>query len=146
MPQKPSVPRTCAWCGKEFLAQPRDAAKGRARFCSRYCCGAAGGRRTNELHPQVGEGNHNFKGWLTRDKVAYVRRSEAKYPARARARHEAKKAMMRGELVRPAACTRCGATDQPIHAHHPNYRKPLSVEWLCRPCHRALHEGLRQAS
>lgn len=42
-----------------------------------------------------------------------------------------------GRLTR-APCERCGGTED-IEGHHPDYSKPLEVEWLCRACHRALH-------
>ena len=31
-------------------------------------------------------------------------------------------------------CERCGPTDR-IERHHPDYRKPLVIEVLCKPCH-----------
>lgn len=45
-------------------------------------------------------------------------------------------ALSRGRLARQP-CRDCGAT--PAEAHHKDYAKPLEVEWLCRPCHRAHH-------
>jgi len=42
----------------------------------------------------------------------------------------------RGRLV-PQPCARCGAPDAEMH--HPDYGKPLEVEWLCRSCHLTLH-------
>ena len=51
---------------------------------------------------------------------------------------EAKAAILRafrsGALVRPGACSECGADCKP-DAHHPDYSKPLDVVWLCRTCH-----------
>lgn len=41
----------------------------------------------------------------------------------------------RGKLI-PQPC-RCGSTK--VEMHHPDYSKPLMVEWLCRPCHREIH-------
>lgn len=34
-------------------------------------------------------------------------------------------------------CQKCGA--QKSEKHHPDYSRPLEVEWLCRRCHRAAH-------
>ncbi|MFA5071043.1 MAG: hypothetical protein WC511_01580 [Candidatus Pacearchaeota archaeon] len=35
-------------------------------------------------------------------------------------------------------------TPKPIHAHHPNYRYPLWVWWLCKDCHSKLHAVQRE--
>jgi hypothetical protein len=41
----------------------------------------------------------------------------------------------RGKLV-PQPC-QCGAPI--VEMHHPDYAKPLEVEWTCRPCHLEIH-------
>jgi hypothetical protein len=33
----------------------------------------------------------------------------------------------------------CGATK--TEAHHTDYSRPLDVVWLCKHCHRLLHNG-----
>ena len=45
-------------------------------------------------------------------------------------------AVKRGDLVRPAICTKCGSRRN-IQASHDDYRRPLDVEWLCARCHNA---------
>jgi hypothetical protein len=45
-------------------------------------------------------------------------------------------AVQTGRVVRGTECARCGAAG-PIEAAHRDYSKPLDVEWLCVPCHRA---------
>lgn len=57
---------------------------------------------------------------------------------RRRARRAVRVAVRRGLLAR-SACQRCGAT--PAQAHHPDYARPLDVEWLCVPCHADAHHG-----
>lgn len=47
-----------------------------------------------------------------------------------------------GKIVKPDACVDCGANGI-IHGHHPDYSKPLEVEWLCEPCHRTRHKHLQ---
>ena len=42
-----------------------------------------------------------------------------------------------GKLI-PQPCRNCGAT-QNIHAHHPDYNKPLDIVWLCQKCYADLH-------
>jgi hypothetical protein len=69
-------------------------------------------------------------GW---DKYAAKRE---KKPEQIAAHLEVNKAIKRGDLI-PQPCEKCGKT--PTDAHHPDYSKPLSVEWLCRSHHRAVH-------
>lgn len=40
-----------------------------------------------------------------------------------------------GNIVRPARCEECGASDRRIEGAHFNYDEPLRVRWLCRSCH-----------
>ncbi len=47
-------------------------------------------------------------------------------------------ALKTGKLLRPKNCSNCGCTHR-LHGHHPDYNKPLWVEWLCCSCHRFLH-------
>ena len=47
-------------------------------------------------------------------------------------------AVRRGEIVRPSRCTRCGE-ERRLHAHHPDYSRPLFVEWICTRCHGKEH-------
>lgn len=42
----------------------------------------------------------------------------------------------RGKLVRKP-CSECGFAK--AEKHHNDYRKPLQVQWVCRPCHLRLH-------
>ena len=51
------------------------------------------------------------------------------------ARIETFRAIRDGELQRPDKCSRCGGRGQRIEAHHPDYSKPLDVQWLCSACH-----------
>jgi hypothetical protein len=53
-----------------------------------------------------------------------------------RARHAVRRAVRRGDLVRPSACEDCGR-DGKIQGAHTSYEREhwLNVRWLCRPCH-----------
>lgn len=42
----------------------------------------------------------------------------------------------RGKITKQP-CRACGASDS--QKHHTDYSQPLLIEWLCRPCHLALH-------
>jgi hypothetical protein len=48
-------------------------------------------------------------------------------------------AVKAGFIIRPSACSDCGATDVPIHGHHYKgyaWENRFEVEWLCPGCHR----------
>lgn len=38
---------------------------------------------------------------------------------------------------KPVRCPRCGGPRP--EGHHPDYRQPRLIEWLCRSCHLAEH-------
>ena len=58
--------------------------------------------------------------------------------AHANARRAANRAQAYGELI-PQPCERCG--DPKAQKHHPDYKQPLMVLWLCQLCHRWEHAG-----
>jgi hypothetical protein len=45
----------------------------------------------------------------------------------------------KGEVKRPRICSACGEYAY-IVAHHPDYASPYWIIWLCRPCHKKLHQ------
>ena|SRR3990167_5911871 len=63
-------------------------------------------------------------------------------PAKRRARNIAQAAIRRGKIQRKP-CERCGK--KKVHAHHPDYQKPLDVVFLCDPCHKLEHQAIRAA-
>ena len=73
--------------------------------------------------------------------LEYMRTARAKNPARYKANTLVNVAVRDGRLLRQP-CSKCGSTDR-VQAHHPDYSKPLEVEWLCFPCHRGgAHHAL----
>ena len=54
------------------------------------------------------------------------------------ARNALNYAVRSGRVQRPTQCSQCRRTDPKITAHHPDYRHPLAVVWLCYPCHKTL--------
>lgn len=61
---------------------------------------------------------------------------EPEAKARANARATANVYQRRGHLTREP-CQACGSME--AEKHHPDYRHPLVVEWLCRECHLTEH-------
>ena len=59
-----------------------------------------------------------------------VREWRHKYPDRVAAHNAAQRAY----LTAPDNCKRCNEPRR-LEKHHPDYSKPLMVEWLCKPCH-----------
>ena len=51
------------------------------------------------------------------------------------ARYAASLAEHLGKIVRPDRCEACGEPRE-LTRHHPDHRRPLDVQWLCRACHR----------
>lgn len=68
------------------------------------------------------------------------KRMRAKYQFKVLARQMVAIAIRMG-ILKKQPCRDCGASD--VHAHHPDYSKPLEVIWLCPPCHRAEHRAAK---
>lgn len=86
---------------------------------------------------QSGPANHNWRGGISRDNYHYKKLQMERYPERIAARVEVYKEIRAGRLIR-GACEVCGETN--TQAHHDDYSQPLAVRWLCRKCHRKIHE------
>lgn len=63
-------------------------------------------------------------------------------PEKARAHYKVYRALKSGALTRPSGCQDCGK-ELPLQGHHPDYTKPLFVEWVCQQCHYIRHENER---
>lgn len=124
---------TCKHCGVTVERQELGAGKVQ-RFCTNRCAGLA----AQAAGTFRGENNPRFAGWKSRDKVAYRKRFQARYPEKASAHRAVAYALQRGTLVR-GPCEACGA--ELAQAHHDDYSRKLDVRWLCRPCHRTWHQA-----
>lgn len=67
-----------------------------------------------------------------------TRKHNMAHPERYRARTAVNNAVRDGRLHRQR-CGRCGAMR--AEGHHPDYSKPLDVDWLCGDCHREEHRA-----
>lgn len=54
-----------------------------------------------------------------------------------KARMAVNNARIRGKITRMECCV-CG--DIRVHAHHPDYTKPLEIIWLCPTHHKEAHK------
>lgn len=134
-------------CARLFFLPVRRVRHGKGQFCSRPCASRANAAICFQRHPQRGALNFNYRGGLSGNKRTYVNRFRAKHPEKARAHDAVKNAIARGVLVKPLSCERCGCEPiEPLHAHHQDYARPLTVVFLCRPCHRQADAALRLAS
>jgi hypothetical protein len=66
-----------------------------------------------------------------------TKRYVEKYPERQAARAKVKDALRSGKLIKHP-CKVCGT--ERVHAHHPDWTKPLDVVWLCPPHHKQAHK------
>lgn len=67
------------------------------------------------------------------------KKSVFKHKAKQLTRYKVRGAIISGKLVRPDSCSKCNKKEKYIEGHHSDYEKPLSVTWLCKVCHSALH-------
>jgi hypothetical protein len=116
------------------------AKRGRQERLATYCklCAVEKNREWQRIHP---ESNKRRK---ERFKEKHGNEYWIKYadPTKVKARRIAKEAVRTGRLEKPSDCSRCGAENvEPrlLQAHHPDYSKPLEVEWLCSMCHGGEH-------
>lgn len=90
-------------------------------------------RRRTTMRPQqrYGKDNHFYRGGARADERAQkILENEIRY----------------GRMHNPGKCEVCGNESRfadgrtAIQAHHDDYNKPLSVRWLCQPCHHEWHK------
>lgn len=87
---------------------------------------------------QRGENNPNWKNGISKNHYHYKKIQVDRHREKIKARQLVHYHKKTGKIT-PAACEECGATEY-IQAHHPDYLQPLNVVWLCRDCHRELHQ------
>jgi len=71
---------------------------------------------------------------LAKNSPGAQKRWAKRNPQKRRAQGRAKSAQGKGFIQPPPGCEKCGAAVK-LEKHHPDYSKPLFVQWLCPPCH-----------
>lgn len=130
--------KRCGTC-KEVLppsAFNRCAARGDGLQNRCRSCQLEANRLSRQHHPDT----YRAKGVRQYQKESQQGRRPSKNVTREQKRaHDAvARALAREQIARPATCSRCGDCRR-LHAHHRDYGKPLDVNWLCAPCHAAVH-------
>ena len=136
----------CAVCDSPFETN-----HSRSKYCSPPCAHEglrASGRRTHYRRQEAfgDKLNAEKKEWRQSPKgkrlaQGYTKAYREKFPEKWKAVYTVANALKSGRLVK-MPCENCG-TKKHIHAHHRDYSKPLDVQWLCDPCHRAEHPPRR---
>ena len=136
MPQKPSVKRTCAQCGKEFLARPAVVRKGKGKYCSISCRSKALVATTLVFGDAArGATNPNWKGGTTKSSKGYWYIYRPDHPAAVNSY------VKRATLVLEQKLGRRLRDDE--FAHHDNENKeddsPDNLILMRRSPHSSLH-------
>lgn len=138
--------KPCIRCGatkplSEFYTHPR-MGDGHLNKCKECCRSDARRRHYQRMEDPAWREAERERG---REKAA---RNGHLYPKRTpeqRSAHTKVAAAIRsGRLIPAMACQRCGHdfSEYGREAHHPDYGRPLDVEWLCRRCHRKHHRSV----
>ena len=93
-------------------------------------------RLRNSLN-QMGENNPNWKGGISKNNYHYKKIQVERYPKKIKARQKVYYNRKNGNIV-PKLCSMCGSLKN-LEAHHINYDDPMKIIWLCRICHRKIH-------
>lgn len=93
-------------------------------------CSNCGGQRETAAAYCRACGAAYMRAW----RAAGRERITAEHVRRDTARSIAAVYQSRGKLEVKAECERCGSTEH-VEKHHPDYARPLEVEWVCRVCH-----------
>lgn len=124
----------------EFYAHPNKV-DGLQSYCKE--CIKARSRRKLAEHPEY------FREWRRANPDLRHRSGERRGdPERIAASDTVRSAVSEGRLVKPPLCEGCGDPKEArkLDGHHDDYSRPLSVRWLCRECHVAVHVEMRRAA
>ena len=127
--------KTCFKCGKEkplteFYKHPQmaDGHLGKCKECTKK--DVSENYRNNREYYAKYEQERSKKPDRKEKALEYQRKRRAKYPEKVAAYNAIRS-------IEQHYCFLCG--DVNTEAHHPDYKQPKLVAWLCRACHLAVH-------
>lgn len=142
--------KTCTVCGRlldlEMFNRNSKSKDGRASRC-KDCMSVYNRKRyekiAEEARERTKERERNHPEKILESRL----KTHMRNPTKRNAQRVVEYAVKSGVLVKPHVCSKCGATDaeRRIEAHHDDYARPLDVEWMCTPCHRAADAKRREA-
>lgn len=125
----------CKACFLEYKAKIRERSREKTRIYDKeYRKNNKEKRSKTWLKWYLSKGKVNRKstaGMINKWKVAHPE----EYKATIKVNH----ALAKGEIIKPSACEGCDRKNTRLYGHHKDYKKPLSVVWLCGKCHRKEH-------
>lgn len=90
-------------------------------------------------NPKVREYTRKYnRDWRKKNGLHSERNYEKKYPDKYKAQYTLRNAVARG-VIKRGNCIKCGKVN--AQGHHPDYKKPLEVIWLCPIHHTELHRN-----
>lgn len=140
-----AISKICSKCG--FVHPIEDFYRhngkngGRRNEC-RFCCNKRSTKHRNENIEVVREYDRGRSNLPHRVQARreYEQQYKKFHPDRYGAVRALNNAVRDGRVDKLDHCEDCGKGGK-MHGHHKDYSKPLSVVWLCVPCHAQRHHG-----
>jgi len=135
--------KKCFKCGKrkdlnDFYAHPQmaDGHLGKCKSCTKRDVHKRYDSQEGRTKVVAYEKQRALSPERRKKALEYQRKRRAKNPRKNKARQAVSNAVRDGRLVK-LPCQVCGSPKS--QAHHPDYRSPLKVVWLCFKHHREIH-------
>lgn len=136
-----SKEKICFKCGEaklvtEFYKHPQmgDGRLNKCKACTKKDV-SKNYRENREYYAEYEQQRYQDPGRRQRT-IEYQKKTRGRNPEKYQAKTAVGNAVRDGRLSKKP-CELCG--EQETEAHHPDYSKPLEVQWVCRSCHLMLH-------
>lgn len=128
--------------GRQTRCKRCQSSEGRAWRLANKAHAASLGRRWDENNRE--KRREKAREWRKANPgkaTEHAAKARRRNPEKVRARKLVHRAIERGTMQKPHGCSLCGKEppERLLQAHHPDYSKPLDVEWLCPRCHGLVH-------